>query len=909
MRNIFYGSLILFLVLPEFTSAMIWIPSASVTIVETVTDGEDGTFDFEVLHQDGTIFSQAELVTTNGTTSTTISIGVRGENLFSLVQTVPQGWTLTGSNCTSDNSNSTFASIPNGILMNLGVSNITCTFTNIKSAGKNPVLIVPGIMGTNIFKNTELLWPDVARMLITPGDNFMDPLSFQNDGNPLDNSVKIGAVIDKASSLHYTDKLVSDLRAQGYIQNQTLFTFPYDWRKDISYVATQDDQNNPDISLKKQIDQLTLAGNKIDIVAHSQGGLVVKRLLYEKPEYKNKINKLIFVGVPNLGAPLAAKVLLYGDSMGVSFLGMGLDPAEVKKIGHNMPAVYELLPSQQYLSVHDKYLSQEVATYGDPNNQRPIYLEYDFSQTKQALKNQGLNASLLDQADNFHAAGYENLDFSNSGIKTFNIIGCQTGTPDKLYLPLHRDPVIKTTAGDGTVPVDSAKNIFGANTYYALSADHGSMLTQDGIRQEIETLLTGTNIDTLNKITQNAGDCHYNSTMVSVHSPVDLNIYDGQNNHLGPNPDGSFDAGIPDAQYFTFGSAKYAILPAGQSYIVKLSATDQGTFDFYSTIIKDGQTNSTAYYNQVPITATSTANINLNSNNNQTINFTSDSRIITPAAILDALQTQDLTPPISTSTISGLMGQPGYYRSGVSISLRAIDTAIGDGQPSNILKTVYSIDGGDYQTYANPVVVSAEGQHAFSFFSTDRAGNKEDEQVVNFTIDKTAPELIMQFDPSVQDLTFSATDSAPTLLASSTTSTSKKFNWHDFHPRPAVKILDNDSSITVTDAAGNTTELKFTDAGRKRELKADIKSLSYNGKPVDLKKTFLHFDWRLDKKGNLLALDQQVQSKKDFNILALLDSGKTRLIGKDQTGKINKLLNGLVLLKITTDQGDLDWSY
>jgi hypothetical protein len=56
-------------------------------------------------------------------------------------------------------------------------------------------------------------------------------------------------------------------------------------------------------------------------------------------------------------------------------------------------------------------------------------------------------------------------------------------------------------------------------------------------------------------------------------------------------------------------------------------------------------------------------------------------------------------------------------------------------------------------------------------------------------------------------------------------------------------------------------------------------------------------------------LIQQVQSKKDFNILAAYAQNKTLLIGKDGSGKILKTLSGLTLLKIITKQGDLIWSY
>ena len=121
--------------------------------------------------------------------------------------------------------------------------------------------------------------------------------------------------------------------------------------------------------------------------------------------------------------------------------------------------------------------------------------------------------------------------------------------------------------------------------------------------------------------------------------------------------------------------------------------------------------------------------------------------------------------------------------------------------------------------------------------------------------------------------------------------------------------MDNDDQITATDAAGNITQIDLASKDRKHQDKAQIKSLSYNGQLVDLSKNLLAFDWSFDKKQNLSTLNQHVRSKKDFNIDALYSGTKTTITGKDQSGKINKSFNSIVLLKITTNKGDLDWNY
>jgi hypothetical protein len=196
--------------------------------------------------------------------------------------------------------------------------NITCVFANTPEEAKNSVLIIPGIMGSTIFKQSELLWPDVSRMLITPNDKFMDSLMFSSNGQPVDNSLRVGAVINEATGLDYTKSLLIDLEKLGYSLGKDAVLLPYDWRQDIRDIALG--------QLMNKIDELAPAGGskKLDIVAHSQGGLIIKYLLFTHPEYKSRIGKLIILGTPNLGAPKAAKALLYGDSMGVAFAGLGL---------------------------------------------------------------------------------------------------------------------------------------------------------------------------------------------------------------------------------------------------------------------------------------------------------------------------------------------------------------------------------------------------------------------------------------------------------------------------------------------------------------------------------------------------------------------------------------------------------
>lgn len=698
-------------------------------------------------------------------------------------------------------------------LGNTVLSDEDLTFTLITSTStpptptKTPVLIVPGTLATDIYKGNDLLWLNIIKMVETNDDRFMDPLGFNQDGTPIDSSLTLGQVLDKPdTSFDYSQALVNDFSEQGYFRNQQLFLFSYDWR---NYI--EENANGP---LRQKIDELASSSpiGKIDIIAHSQGGLLIKRLLFDHPEYKDKIQKLIFVGTPNLGAPLSFKVLREGDQLGIKYLKvLGLDPEEIKRISQNMPSIYEMLPSVQYFNHYPGYWGELERHLFSSNRE----ILYNYSDTKQRLKDEGFNSMLLDKNDTFHAFNYDQFDFTNMGIDVYNIAGCQSPTyGGVINKSLGRDKII-WVPGDQTVPLKSASNIINTQLIYSLDANHSTMLTDEGIRHKIINLITGSNLSTPN-LTDNITDCHFDGTIVESHSPVNLHIYDSQGRHVGPRADGGFDSEISNVGYDTLGHENFAFLPKDGQYSVKLVATSAGSFSFNSTIIRDGQALSMAYYDQVSISSSSVAQIGLDLNNNQPIQLDTNGdgtidQTVQPSAILDASQSQDLIPPVSTSTITGIIGQPGFYRSDVSISLSAQDPVIPghESETSGVLKTQYNLDNAGWIDYASttPIAVSTEGSHTLVFFSTDRAGNNESEQSISFTIDKTPPEFAVQYDLTAKDFKYSAQDnldSNPTIACTS-------------------------SNCILTDQAGNQTVAKFVKTSLLFSQNLTIKSLSYNG--------------------------------------------------------------------------------
>ena len=93
----------------------------------------------------------------------------------------------------------------------------------------------------------------------------------------------------------------------------------------------------------------------------------------------------------------------------------------------------------------------------------------------------------------------------------------------------------------------------------------------------------------------------------------------------------------------------------------------------------------------------------------------------------------DTTAP-TTQLSTGGIGDNGWYRSSVNVSLTADD----NGQ-AGVQHTYYSVDGGSTQTYAGVFTVSGEGQHTVSYWSTDWYGNTEAAKTAAIKIDLTAP--------------------------------------------------------------------------------------------------------------------------------------------------------------------------
>ncbi len=890
-------------------------PYFNVTVVNNSVGG-DAVFNFTVVapypyNSYGGPFS---IQTQNGMGSYDIYAVSGNGTPFSITEDVSGGWKKPEVSCSSDNPQVTTSAIANGVQITAyPYSSITCTFINSKEVAKTPVLIVPGILGTEMKDSNTLLWVDLLKMATDVGDSFMDTLALNKDFTPIDSSVLPTDIIRVEGvplyRFDYTDGLINTFIGQGYTEGKDLFTFPYDWRYGVS--------GGNEAALQQRIHDIIAANGatKVDVIAHSTGGLLVKKYVMDHPA-DHHIGKAIFVGVPNMGAPKAVKVLISGDSFGIPFLA----DSEIKKIAANMPVSYDLLPSQAYFDRNGSFIRTLSRNAPSP----PSVNDLNYVQSADFLiSSHDLNAAALSSAQSLHTADFDSFDLRAAGVDFYNVVGCKTGTMGQFIenqtneLAMDGEQYVPVlVSGDGTVPLGSASAVpaNADHVVYIKGGEHSNLLSGNGARQVIVNLSTGAGLATTSAVVSGSdmgndlADCALSGTWWQIFSPLALTVTDAQGNVAGIAADGSVENNIPGVDYEVWGDHKFVYVPTdeGQAYHAAFAGTATGTFTLKQSEISHGALVGTAVWSDVPVTSDLRGSLVADGGGTPSLLLDTDGdgaieESVSPADSLDGAQSADMLAPTTRAAFSGTAGKPGFYRSDVDVTLAADDAVVSgrEMEPSGVAKGMYQLDGDAGRegggTGAAPAAgaapcafsVTAEGPHALSFYSEDRAANAELPQTISFTIDKTPPEFSIKFSEAAQDVIFSGTDNLST--------------------PEEVSVADEGGDISLADEAGNRTTLRLKEKDRKTALRAEIESLAYNGTKADVSKNKLQFAWKRDRQGNLSSLSQHVQSKDGFNVTATYERGVTVISGRDAAGKISKTLPGLVMITVATKKGELTW--
>lgn len=874
--------------------AVVLVPFFNVTVTQK-TIGGDGMFNYQ-LDENNSFHKDFSIQTENGVGSYSTSIIPSGTK-YTLLQDTP-GWHVTDIKCQSNNTNISITFIENGVVINAyPYSSISCDFTSAPISHRVPVLIVPGVLGSEFNENGQKLWINLGKMATDVGDNFLDSLAFTQALSAVNLSASVGEIVRVSKlaliTFDYTEGLAKELVSQGYEEGRDLFMFPYDWRYGVSGKnASGEFVNEQALAQKIQSIRSMTGSNKVDVVAHSTGGLLVKQYVKDHPQ-DHGIGKAVFVGVPNTGAPKAVKVLLSGDNFGIPWLA----DEEMRKISQNLPVLYDLAPSRMYVdrkgsffkTIDQKLLAKDVVTQHD----------YDGAWGT-IVNDRGANGAALAGAEHVHTALFDDYDLRSAGVDLYNIAGCRTGTigqivgrrtpnlfgpPDVTY-----DAPVRVM-GDGTVPLESATNVpVDANKkYYALNTDHGKMMSQNGIRQLITNILSGSTL-AMADVTQDIAACKLNGKAHAIYSPVDVVVIDQLGNRLGFASDGSVENTIPNASFEVFGDHKFFYLPdgEGQQYDIQLHGTATGTFTYKVSEVQAGAQTKTAVFADLPVTSRlrgvvederAVPRLLLDTDGNGTTDKT-----VLPSAVLAAAQ-GDLVAPTTTAKLTGTKGAGEFYRSAVTIALGASDAG-GDVQASGVARTYLSVDDADAVPYSAPMKVVAEGKHSIAFYSVDKNANREVVKRTEFWVDTTPPELSLAFNPAALDVQFACKDLE----------------------NASCTVVEKGEAVHLTDQAGNTTKVIFKQSDRKKALRAELDSITYNGKKQYFSKNSLLFFWQTDANKQLSRLYQFVANRREYYVTADYNGKNTTILSWVGSGLKRQQYGGLKVITITTADGDLVWN-
>jgi pimeloyl-ACP methyl ester carboxylesterase len=198
----------------------------------------------------------------------------------------------------------------------------------------------------------------------------------------------------------------------------SLFVFPYDWRQDNNQTADK---------LKEYIQcvqQFYPPDTKIDIVAHSMGGLVARRYILQAQlrNEPHKLGKVITIASPFLGSPEAIYKLYTGGNWEFPASYVVLAPPAIKSLASHLPSMHQLFPSR----IYQQFYGGIIAEGGDVNGNEIADEVYSFQQIVSQLNSDFPTTAPGTVGAGFHdTQGQDDWRNDQSGIEYSHLVAEQ----------------------------------------------------------------------------------------------------------------------------------------------------------------------------------------------------------------------------------------------------------------------------------------------------------------------------------------------------------------------------------------------------------------------------------------------------------------------------------------------------
>jgi pimeloyl-ACP methyl ester carboxylesterase len=667
-----------------------------------------------------------------------------------------------------------------------GETNRVVTFSpEVAPPRVTPLIFIPGVAGSNLYDLGNVYTDDGANLWI--GHWFTDHRLLTLD--PSKPQEIIGATdvlrsefIDLPGPIN-TSKVVYEpllnrlTQVEGYreyqineilsrrteagcdltqaSQNPNLFVFAYDWRKDNAENA---EKLRDYIGCIKRF----YPASKVDILAHSMGGLIARRYILDNLTSHN-VGKLITMGTPWLGAPKIINTLHTGqfvEGFGHSII---VQDQTVKDLLEFFPGAHQLLPSPDYFRLGGRPMREDG---WDLNHSFPSNEEYTFDQMRTVLDRLYPRSRPGTAGLDFHTyPGQDDWTSDNSGVQYYHIVGIQ-----KYAWTIGQIRVKQKTScsffglgsckrtfvydlgytyGDGTVPQISAQrfNVVGSELVdinhpdarliqffqtFQTNGDvsHGGMVNNPDIQDELMTVLNTTNrpirgsgVAALRASPQpQASPSRY----LTITGASSVTVTDGSGNSVYPLNDPPGEP-LPGMQANKLGEQAVIIsLAADQSFAVTfLTGVDPMSVEIVEGVTNDAPTRAIRY-----------PDLNLGANTNAGLMITPDLiGILRADSDGDGALDMDVQPTVTVQGTAALDVEGPSLRfhattlpNSVSVSIAAQDAG------SGMKRVLYSLDGTHFLPYEGAVTFNRNEHPIIYAIADDNVANRSsvEHQLVPF---------------------------------------------------------------------------------------------------------------------------------------------------------------------------------
>lgn len=626
-----------------------------------------------------------------------------------------------------------------------------------------PVILIPGIMGSRLAKQNN---GEVGQELWI-GSLFSNPLELKNDvEDPAvwreipDRKIVATEIVKTAAKKNIYGKLIdyltSNLGYQLYSEryptinpcntdqkNADLFAFPYDWRNSNSTSAKDLEKFIQCIARIRYGDNPIPQSFKVNIIAHSMGGLVARRYILNNPN-NHHVGRMVTLGTPWFGAPEFINMLENGGSW--EWSSLVLSPPQIKFLAPYMKGAHELIPSQVYTDVFANVDTRGIFPFGedgwndyddDPNRNA----RYDFGRLKGAITKHYSNPSNQpgDTTHVFHSqALQDDWRTDDTGVAYYHFLGRSTGTIGSViakhtwWLGHYFETV--ETDGDGTVPTISASKQRGAIDYnptglpsdriqYFPRTDHTQLVSEPNTYTSLKCVIRHQDPSVcLLGVTSQFGmqraanllvEPYYRLRIDNSESVIITDAFGNITNPLST----SLDEGLQTVKINVTGEKNLdGIFPLDQNYRVELKTP--ATPLSITLTRSDGQTITQAVrYVDIVLPPNVLAILEVTPQGVSALKYDSDSNgtfdtTVNPTITVTGTQAQDIEPPsltVNERTIQGGTSQ---------IEFAASDDGAG-------VKTImYSVNGMDYHVYTGALTLNASQTPFVYAFADDNVMNR-----------------------------------------------------------------------------------------------------------------------------------------------------------------------------------------